>query len=68
MLCSKLRGHYQYYGIRGHYKMLEVVMEHVDRAWQHWLSRRGSRHIPWDRFERLRKLFPLPTPRILHPV
>lgn len=68
MLCAKLRGHYQYYGIRGNYKMLEVVMEHVDRAWHHWLSRRGSRYIRWDRFDRLRKLFPLPTPRILHAV
>jgi RNA-directed DNA polymerase len=24
-LCSKLRGYYQYYGIRGNYKMLEVI-------------------------------------------
>jgi RNA-directed DNA polymerase len=29
VLCSKLRGDYQYYGIRGHFKMLEVVCEHT---------------------------------------
>jgi group II intron reverse transcriptase/maturase len=68
ILCSKLRGHYQYYGIRGNYKMLEVVKEHVDRAWRRWLSRRSAKPLTWDRYERLRKLFPLPKPRILHAV
>ena len=68
MLSSKLRGHYQYYGIRGNYKMLEVVMEHVDRAWRHWLGRRSARRISWERFEKIRKLFPLPTPRIVHAI
>ncbi len=33
-LRSKLRGYYQYYGIRGNYKMLEVVFEHTERAWR----------------------------------
>ena len=28
-LCLKLRGHYQYYGVRANYKMLEVVMKHA---------------------------------------
>jgi len=32
-LCSKLNGYYQYFGIRGNYKMLEVVFEHTERAW-----------------------------------
>jgi len=31
-LKSKLRGHYQYYGVRGNYKMLEVVYEQPKRC------------------------------------
>ena len=66
-LCLKLRGHYQYYGIRSNYKMLEVVMEHADHAWRYWLSRRSNEsYIPWDIWERLRCTFPLPKPRIYH--
>ena len=33
-LKSKLRGHYQYYGVRGNYKMLEVVYEHAEAVWK----------------------------------
>jgi hypothetical protein len=29
-LCQKLRGHYQYYGIRGNYRLLEVVLRHAE--------------------------------------
>lgn len=68
-LCQKLRGHYQYYGIRSNYKMLEVVMEHVEKAWRYWLSRRSNQSsIPWDEFERIRRVFPLPKPRIYHAI
>jgi RNA-directed DNA polymerase len=66
-LCLKLRGHYQYYGVKSNYKMLEVVMEHVEKAWRYWLSRRSNeRCIPWDVFDRLQRSYPLPKPRIYH--
>src|SRR5262249_24996486 len=42
-LCLKLRGYYQYYGIRGNFKMLEVLFEHTERAWRYWLSRRSHK-------------------------
>lgn len=68
-LSMKLRGYYQYYGIRGNYKMLEVLYEEVERAWRYWLSRRGGKHgMSWERYEQLRRLFPLPRPRIVHRV
>jgi len=67
-LCSKLRGYYQYYGIRGNYKLLEVVFEHTERAWRYWLRRRS--HKGWTSrgklMEYLREKWPLPTPRIVH--
>ncbi len=63
-LCSKLRGFYQYYGVRGNYKALKAVFEHTERAWRYWLSRRS--HKGKVLFEELRKTYPLPRPRIVH--
>jgi hypothetical protein len=69
ILSLKLRGHYQYYGIRGNYKMMEALMEHVERAWQRWLGRRHrDGYISYDKFLEIKQKFPLPTPRIYHTV
>jgi len=66
-LCSKLRGYYQYYGVRGNYKALEMVFEHAERAWRFWLSRRSHKGgISWGKFEVIRSSFPFPKPRIVH--
>ena len=66
-LCAKLRGYYQYFGVRGNYKPLEVVFEFTVEAWRHWLSRRSQKSgISWEKFEKIRATFPLPTPRIVH--
>ena len=69
-LCLKLRGHYQYYGIRSNYKMLEVVMEHVDKAWRllaepTGATRATSRGTYWRGSG---SVFPLPKPRIYHAI
>ena len=63
-LCAKLRGHYQYYGIRGNFKMLEAVFEYTERAWQYWLSRRSHKgHLNWQKFEgAVRQKLLLPQP------
>jgi group II intron reverse transcriptase/maturase len=66
-LCQKLRGHYQYYGIRGNSPRLERLYEHAEHAWRYWLSRRSHKSaIPWEAFDRLHARFPLPAPRIIH--
>lgn len=66
-LCQKLRGHYQYYGIRLNYKMLYRVYSQTIKAWRFWLSKRSQKSaISWDKFSRLLKKFPLPMPRIVH--
>jgi RNA-directed DNA polymerase len=67
-LCSKLRGYYQYYGIRGNFTRREVVFEHTERAWQYWLSRRShTGHINWQKcVDSLRNKLPLPKPRSMH--
>ncbi len=63
-LCSKLRGFYQYYGVRSNFKALEVVFEYAEKAWRRWLSRRSNDGIVL--FDVLRKRFPFPKPRIIH--
>jgi RNA-directed DNA polymerase len=68
LLILKLKGHYSYYGIRGNYKMLEVVYEEVRRIWKRWLGRRHrSGFIRWEDFEKkILQTFPLPTPKLVH--
>ncbi len=66
-LSLKLRGYYQYYGVRGNFKALEVVYESAEKAWRFWLSRRSHKGgISWSKFERIRASFPFPKPRIIH--
>jgi hypothetical protein len=66
-LCLKLRGFYQYAGIRGNYRAMESVLEAVRRTWRYWLSRRSHKSaIPWDKFQQLLERCPLPRPKIVH--
>jgi len=68
ILSAKLRGHYQYYGVRGNFKMLEVVYESVRAKWKKWLSRRNSKdRMSWEKFAvKVEEIFDLPKPRIVH--
>ena len=69
ILSLKLRGYYQYYAIRGNYPMLIQVLKHVEQAWRYWLSRRSRKStITWQGFQKLKTVFPLPIPRILHTI
>ena len=66
MLSLKLRGHYQYYGIRGNSRWLNVVYEHAKKAWRYWLGARSQKSaIPPEKFARLQAVFPLPRPKIV---
>ena len=67
MLCQKLRGHFQYYGISGNYRLLSEVHRHAEQAWRYWLSRRSHKSaISWEKFQKLKKVFVLPAPKIVH--
>ncbi len=67
-LCSKLRGYYQYYGVRCNYKALETVYEYAHVAWRYWLSRRCHKgYVNLDKFAKsILSEFSLPKPRIVH--
>ncbi len=67
VLCCKVRGHYQFYGITFNMRRVRSFHEQVTRAWQKWLNRRSrDKHMPWERFRRLLERHPLPRPRIVH--
>jgi len=70
LLCAKLRGYYQYYGVRSNYKALEAVYEHAERAWRHWRSRCSQKsQINWGEYvARIKAAYPLPIPRLVHAI
>jgi hypothetical protein len=51
----------------GNYRLLDVVRRRAEEAWRFWLSRRSHKSaISWERFQQLRKVFVLPSPKIVH--
>ena len=66
-LCEKLRGYFQYFGVRSNYRALETVRNHAVKAWRFWLSRRSHKGgLSWEKYEKIISDFPLPLPRIIH--
>jgi hypothetical protein len=67
--CLKVRGHFRYYGMRGHFRLLEEVLRCAEQAWRYWLSRRSRKSaIGWETFQPLLQTYVLPTPNIVHPI
>ena len=68
-LCQKFRGHFQYDGIRGNFRLREEVRSAADKAWRYWLSRRSSTSaIGWEQFHKLLETYVLPTPKIIRAI
>ena len=68
-LTRKLHGHNGYYGITGNSRALGRFLYALHRTWRRWLSRRSQRaRMTWDRFNRILRRYPLPTPRVVHSV
>jgi group II intron reverse transcriptase/maturase len=68
-LCSRLRGHYNYFGVNGNLKCLACLSNYALHAWFKWLSRRSQRaRLNWERFRDLLRTRPLPRPRIVVPI
>jgi len=66
-LNSKLRGYYNYYGIRGNYGSLQDFLYQAKRTLIRTLNRRSQRRsYNWKGFAELIKVFKLPKPRICH--
>ena len=66
-LGKVLRGHYNYYGVPGNSRCLDVFRWALGRLWCQALRRRSQNHrMTWKRFEQIRDRW-LPRPRITHP-
>ena len=66
-LNAKLRGYYQYYGIRGNFESLADFYHHMRRLLFRTLNRRSQRRsYNWKGFAELIKVFKLERPRICH--
>lgn len=64
-LNSKLRGYYNYYGVRGNYDSMASFFYHAIRLLFKWLNRRSQRKsYTWAGFKELLKHFGIAKPRI----
>ena len=67
ILASKLRGHYQYYGVSGNSRMLKIFRYQVMRMLHKWLNRCSQRNQwSWERFTEYLEHYPIPLPHIVH--
>jgi RNA-directed DNA polymerase len=69
VLGRKMRGHFEYYGITGNFRAIALFLFRVTGVWRKWLNRRSQRaSMTWSRMYRLLERYPLPRPRITHPL
>lgn len=67
LLSSKLRGMYQYYGIRGNFLAIKKMYLDAKYSWYKWLNRRSQHNsYTWKGYGDLLKIFMLPKPRIVY--
>jgi group II intron reverse transcriptase/maturase len=67
LLAAKLRGYYQYYGVRGNFERIGDYFHQAKRILFRMLNRRGQRKSHnWTGFAALLEHFKLPRPRICH--
>lgn len=64
-LCRRIQGHFNYFGVNGNIRALQLLVKKAEQAWHKWLNRRSQRsRLNWKRFADLLKDFPLPRPVI----
>jgi group II intron reverse transcriptase/maturase len=64
-ITQKLRGHYNYFGVRFNSRALGSVYDKTKKIWYKWLERRGHRSkMNWDKMNKILEIYPLPVPRI----
>ncbi len=63
-LSAVLRGHFAYYGLPSNMRTMASFAYQVRRLWHRALARRSQRGMTWERFNRMLRVFPLPTPTI----
>lgn len=67
ILCAKLRGHFQYYGVSGNFRGIARFYHLTVRLMLKWLNRRSQKKsYNWESYLEYLKRYPLPTPKIYH--
>jgi len=62
-LCSKIRGHYVYYGVTGNGRALYKFLRKTQDVWFKWLNRRSQkRGLTWAKFLTYLRTHSLPKP------
>jgi len=62
----KLRGYWNYYGVRGNAESLSRFYDQCQRLLFKWLNRRSQRRsCTWKEFDALLRRHAIPTPRIV---
>ena len=68
-LTSKIIGHVNYYGVTGNMRSMRKFIHEVNRIWRSWLNRRSRmKTMPWKRFNRLLRRYPLPKAKVVHSI
>ncbi len=68
-LAAKLRGHYQYFGVRSNYRAMENLYNHAMHSVHYWLCRRSQKsYIKWDSYVLWWNGWHFPRPRIIHQI
>lgn len=66
-LSSKLRGHYNYYGVSGNSRKIRSFGYLTIRTVMKWLNRRSQcKSFTWKKLNEYLKRYPLPRPLIVH--
>jgi len=67
ILKTKIKGHYQYYGISENIKSVDMFYRRTLEMVFKWLNRRSQRKsFNWTQFNTYLKRYPLPKPCIVH--
>ncbi len=62
-LVNRIRGHINYFGVRGNERRLALLIRAAEWSWHKWLNRRSQRStMTWVRFKNLLGDYPLPAP------
>lgn len=67
IVCAKLRGHFQYYGVSGNYKGISRFYKEVTKLLYKWLNRRSQKKsFNWESFNEYINRYNIPRPKIYH--
>ena len=67
MLCVKLKGHYQYYGVSDNLQSMVAFYRATVKLVYKWINRRSQKQsFNWGQFNEYLRRYPLPRPYIVH--